>query len=135
VDGCEKRRKIGMVLCEMHHSRVRRCGDVGPAASKIGPRGGGSLKSDGYHVTKIAGRGQVPTHRIVMEQILDRPLEAWETVHHKNGRRADNRPDNLELWCKPQPYGQRVADLVVFIVEHYRDEVVAALSKENISCL
>jgi len=65
-----------------------------------------------------------------MEEMLGRPLYPFETVHHKNGQRADNTPANLELWAKAQPYGQRVSDLVQFVVEHYRDDVIAALSKE-----
>lgn len=129
VDGCCRRRRIGNQFCEMHYNRQRRNGDVGLAEPKIGARGAGSIKSDGYHVTKV-GRRQVPTHRLIMEQMIGRPLHPRETVHHKNGQRADNRPENLELWARPQPYGQRVSDLVQFIADHYRDEVIAALSKE-----
>jgi len=66
-------------------------------------------------------------HRWVMSQVLGRALWPWEQVHHRNGRTLDNRPDNLELWMTQQPSGQRVEDLVSFIVEHYRDEVLAAL--------
>jgi len=109
----------------MHHSRSRRHGDPGLAEPKIAPKGAGTLKRDGYRTIS-----KVPEHRLVMEQMLGRPLEPWETVHHKNGIRDDNRPENLELWCKPQPYGQRAADLVEFVVEHYRDDVIAALFKE-----
>lgn len=51
-------------------------------------------------------------HTWVMEQILGRPLFPGETVHHKNGVRDDNRPENLELWASSHRWGQRVSDLI-----------------------
>lgn len=52
-----------------------------------------------------------------MEQVLGRPLRAGENVHHINGQRDDNRPENLELWSKSQPAGQRVVDKVAWAIE------------------
>lgn len=42
--------------------------------------------------------GYVLEHILVGEKILGRPLKTGEEIHHKNDDRADNRPENLEIY-------------------------------------
>jgi hypothetical protein len=72
----------------------------------------------------------VNEHQIVMEGVLGRPLLPGENVHHKNGVRNDNRPENLELWSVRQPPGQRVEDKTVWAIEWLRIYAPEALMEE-----
>jgi hypothetical protein len=65
-----------------------------------------------------AGKSQyVFEHIIVMEGLLGRYLLPAESVHHRNGVRSDNRPQNLELWTRPQPTGIRASDALAWARE------------------
>jgi hypothetical protein len=76
-------------------------------------KGGRFLDQNGYRyvaISTLTGRtlelaeamvsGRRPyirEHRLVMAALLDRPLAAHEVIHHQNGVKDDNRPENLFL--------------------------------------
>lgn len=117
------------LLCAAHYSRLKKWGDAGTTPIRV-KRPTGTPRSDefGYTVCYVNGRRD-SQHRHVMEQMLGRRLRSDESVHHKNGVRGDNRPENLELWLRYQPAGQRVSDLVEWakqILDTYGAEVEVA---------
>ena len=63
-----------------------------------------------------------------MAKMLGRPLTRDESVHHRNGDRLDNRPENLELWSRYQPRGQRVCDKIEYAFDILRRYVPDALA-------
>lgn len=77
---------------------------------------GGWTSRDGYRFISKDGE-DILEHRAVMEKVLGRQLMPDERVHHRNGKRADNRPKNLELWTLSHPAGQRVSDAVAWARE------------------
>ena len=114
----------------MHDKRRLSTGNVGPAGRLIAEWGNAKshIDGNGYRMVSVGRNKYRGEHRIVMAEHISRDLYPFENVHHKNGLRADNRLENLELWAKPQTPGQRVEDLVVWTVQYYPDLVRQALA-------
>ena len=126
VAGCERNAQVGE-LCAPHAKRRERTGKVGTGSiqRKAGNHKGKDrwVASSGYAWVRRPDHpdayrnGTLQEHTVVMSDLLGRPLLPGENVHHKNGVRDDNRPENLELWISHQPKGHRASDLVAWARE------------------
>jgi hypothetical protein len=119
VDGCDRRTRE-REWCHKHYLRWKLTGD--PMGTIVQPACDPNLwdtplagllrrgATGGYVSVKVTDNRWDVEHRLVMAQMMGRPLRKGETVHHRNGNRSDNRPENLELWSKAHGAGQRVSE-------------------------
>ncbi len=124
VDGCE-RSHFAKGFCALHWDRNRKNTKLDAPVRRLNRSSRFEdvtwwMNQEGYVVGRWQGRN-VLQHRVVWERHHGRALHPFENIHHINGRRDDNRIENLELWTKAQPCGQRPEDLVAWVVENYPD--------------
>lgn len=96
--------------CDKHYREILKYGKVREFPERRAEHGSGHLDKTGYIRMVNPNGGQIMQHRLIMEKHLGRPLLKTENVHHINGIKNDNRIENLELWTKAQPSGQRLED-------------------------
>lgn len=61
---------------------------------------GGCIARNGYRLVSRMGKSCLYEHRLVAEETLGRPLTSDEVVHHIDGNRSNNHPDNLQVMTK-----------------------------------
>lgn len=71
---------------------------------------------------KDAGRYE---HTVVAASKIGRPLRRGEIVHHKNGNRGDNRPENLEVIDRVEHNIISLADILRGALSKYPDRIPA----------
>ena len=132
-DGCEKPHK-SKGYCQGHFVQIKRGKPLTPLKQRANE---GFKRSDGYIYLFLpdhpdsTSTGHIMEHRFVMSNHIGRSLKKNENVHHINGVRDDNRIENLELWVKPQPNGQRLDDLLDWIIENYNDEIIKRILNDE----
>jgi hypothetical protein len=89
------------------------------------------LQGTGYILVRSPQGRWVPEHRLVAKKMLGRPLAEGERVYHLNGKRDDDRAENLQVRTSPPSSGLTPDELVryaVAILERYAPERLAVAS-------
>lgn len=126
VEGCnEKHDAKG--YCKLHYNRfVRGCKNM---SSNLIKKRGGTFHSRGYvyvynpEYHRANKNGYVSEHILNWEKAYQRKIPKGYLVHHLNGIKDDNRPENLIIMRKgehtnqTEPYKKRIRELELEIAQ------------------
>ncbi len=113
IDGCSDPAESND-MCGKHDQRVRRYGDSNYVTSKEQHRLAcravwENVPAKPTSYKKWLGRHE---HRVVAERMLGRPLVKGEIVHHKDGNKHNNSPDNLEVMTQSEHMREHMDELI-----------------------
>ena len=97
-----RQKHLGKKLSKEHKEKVIKTLNNSSGSENPHWKGGFTAK-DGYSYIRMPNHpnalsnGYMAEHRYVMEQKVGRLIDRYEHVHHLNGIKNDNRPENLEL--------------------------------------
>ena len=102
IPGCDQTiEKGGQGMCGMHSQRVRRYGDltyiVPEDLRRTHMRASGLSRISHVKPSTYRKRFGRHEHRVVAEEMIGRALRSDEHVHHKDGNKHNNSPENLEV--------------------------------------
>lgn len=86
-------------------------------------------RTEGRYFVLIDGKKKFYA-RHLMEQHLGRKLEKWETVHHKNENREDDRIENLEVLHTSRHRRMHMFENKIAVTKSYFDR--CSLTEEQI---
>lgn len=94
------------------HSKGKRFPELSGSKSKRW-KGGSYIGTDGYRLVHIGNDDQEikwnnyrKEHMVIMEKVLGRPLQQGEIIHHIDGNKLNNNPENLVLFPDEKTHRQ-----------------------------